>query len=229
MTDADEYPTGPTAESFTGIDLDRAPGRRRDPEWILRLEKAASTRFLPVWGSRVLVTNESPTRPAGLTPELAGTYLTHAESITLLGEVRRQAYFAIGFGFEGGPPPAGLEGFGTFRRLREVAPLLDAESATLLAYAKAMVHYHRYHRFCGRCGAPTESVDAGHLRVCTNKACGYQAFPRLDPAIIVLVSAGERCLLGRQPIWREQMYSIIAGFVGRLRRARRDAGGCCSA
>jgi len=38
-------------------------------------------------------------------------------------------------------------------------------------------------------------------------------FPRVDPAIIVLVRRGDRCLLGRQPSWPEGRYSTIAGFV----------------
>ena len=48
---------------------------------------------------------------------------------------------------------------------------------------------------------------------CTNEACGIDHFPRLDPAIIVLVTDGERALLGRQAAWPEGRYSTIAGFV----------------
>ena len=213
MTPSDRHPTRQMGSAFTSIELDRAPRRRRDPGWLARRQKAASTRFFPIWGSRILMVGGSPPRPAWLSPESAEAYLAHAESVTLLGEVGAQAYFAIGFRFEDSPPPAGLEAFGAFRRLREIAPLLDAESATLLAYGKAMAHYHHHHLFCGRCGAPTRSSDAGHLRVCTNDTCGHQDFPRIDPAIIVLVSSGERCLLGRQPMWQDYMYSIIAGFV----------------
>jgi NAD+ diphosphatase len=83
----------------------------------------------------------------------------------------------------------------------------------MLAYAKAMTYWHRCHRFCGNCGSPTVSTQGGHLRVCTNPQCGQHHFPRTDPAIIVLVTSGERCLLGRQQIWPAGRYSIIAGFV----------------
>jgi NAD+ diphosphatase len=48
---------------------------------------------------------------------------------------------------------------------------------------------------------------------CTNDACGIDHFPRLDPAIIVLVTDGERALLGRQASWPAGRYSTIAGFV----------------
>ncbi len=48
---------------------------------------------------------------------------------------------------------------------------------------------------------------------CSNIHCGQEFFPRLDPAIIVLVTDGERALLGRQPNWPPGRYSTIAGFV----------------
>ena len=57
------------------------------------------------------------------------------------------------------------------------------------------------------------SAQAGHVRACTSPDCGRQTFPRVDPAIIVLVSDGNRCLLGRQEDWPEGRYSTIAGFV----------------
>jgi NADH pyrophosphatase NudC (nudix superfamily) len=48
---------------------------------------------------------------------------------------------------------------------------------------------------------------------CTDPACATEHFPRLDPAIIVLVTDGERALLGRQAAWPPGRYSTIAGFV----------------
>jgi NAD+ diphosphatase len=51
------------------------------------------------------------------------------------------------------------------------------------------------------------------MLVCTNSSCRHEQFPRLDPAIIVLVSDGEQALLGRQASWPVGRYSTIAGFV----------------
>jgi NAD+ diphosphatase len=48
---------------------------------------------------------------------------------------------------------------------------------------------------------------------CSKEGCAQQFFPRLDPAIIVLVTDGERALLGRQATWPPGRYSTIAGFV----------------
>src|SRR5439155_973188 len=94
-------------------------------------------------------------------------------------------------------PPAGT----SFEELRPLAPLLGTEESGLLAYARALSIWRARHRHCGVCGAPTIATRAGHILSCTNTACAQELFPRLDPAIIVLVSDGERALLGRQPSW----------------------------
>lgn len=199
--------------TFTSLTLDRAPRRRRDAAWIAKQLEAPTTRFLPVWGSKVIITNEAVPRPVWLGPEGASDLLQQAQSVILLGESEEHTYVALGLPTAGGPPPASLAQLGTFQPLRTVAALLDGETAALLAYAKAMVHYHHGHRFCATCGSPTASEEGGHLRICTNACCGQQDFPRTDPAIIVLVSSEGRCLLGRQATWSENLYSIIAGFV----------------
>ena len=199
--------------TFTSLTIDRAPCRRQEAAWSEGQMRAPSTRFLPVWRSQVLVTDKSPPQPSWIGPKESEEHLQRAESVVLLGRNTEHTYFALGLRPSDEMSPASLAERGTFRRLRSVAPLLDREAAALLAYAKAMVHYHHQHQFCGTCGAPTVSADGGHLRLCTNDQCGQHDFPRTDPAIIVLVSSGKRCLLGRQPTWPENLYSIIAGFV----------------
>jgi NAD+ diphosphatase len=97
--------------------------------------------------------------------------------------------------------------------LRLVATLLPADEAGLLGYARAMIFWRRQNRFCGVCGASTTAARGGHVLVCTNPACRHEHFPRTDPAIIVLISDGERALLGRQAAWPAGRYSTIAGFV----------------
>lgn len=97
--------------------------------------------------------------------------------------------------------------------LRAHAQLLDPFQAGLAAYARAMVIWHQRHRYCGLCGSATQSESHGHRRRCTAKACASEHFPRIDPAIIVAVSCGERLLLARQSNWPEKRYSVLAGFV----------------
>ncbi len=100
-----------------------------------------------------------------------------------------------------------------FEELRPLAPQLPAEEAGLLAYARALTIWRSRHQYCGICGATTLPARAGHLIRCTRHSCGHEFFPRLDPAIIVLVTDGERALLGRQAGWPPGRYSTIAGFV----------------
>jgi NAD+ diphosphatase len=185
---------------------ERLWARRHDEAWLAAALSDADTRFVPVR------TGKSSYRWDGGVPHAllldaraAAPLIGTAFCSVLLGEVGGHACFALGLGEEVELPPAEHDD------LRGVSALLADDELALLGYARAMVHWHRQHRFCGRCGAPTASLRGGHERVCN--ACGMQVFPRLDPAIIVLVTDNERCLLGRQAAWPKGRYSTIAGFV----------------
>lgn len=101
----------------------------------------------------------------------------------------------------------------TVTDLRSIAVrgLVRAEELGLLAMAKSMLDWHNRHRFCANCGAPTKAAQAGFRRDC--EACGAQHFPRTDPVVIMLVTRGDKCLLGRQARFPEKMYSCLAGFL----------------
>ncbi|MEA3376587.1 MAG: NAD(+) diphosphatase [Chloroflexota bacterium] len=197
---------------FAGFALGRVARQRRDETWVRERSRDPTTRFVPIWESKVLVSDQPTPRPILLRTEDAETLLQRAESVVLLGEAEGGAYFAIDLTEHDDLPPR-LARAGEFRPLRSVAAILDWREAALLTYAKAMIYWHQRHRFCGDCGSATASTHGGHLRVCSNEQCRQHHFPRTDPAIIVRVSRGERCLLGRQPMWAEGLYSIIAGFV----------------
>lgn len=100
-----------------------------------------------------------------------------------------------------------------FKPLRVHGPQLPVEEGALLAYARAMVMWHRSHQYCGVCGARTQSKSGGHVRSCTDPACGREHYPRTDPAVIMLVERDERILLHRQAVWPKGMWSCMAGFV----------------
>lgn len=95
--------------------------------------------------------------------------------------------------------------------LRDAGAVLPAAEAGLAAYVMALLNWHRRHRFCANCGAPTEVAEAGYSRACPR--CGATHFPRTDPVVIMLVHSGRRVLLGRQPRWPPGRYSALAGFV----------------
>ena len=89
--------------------------------------------------------------------------------------------------------------------------LVDAGTLGQLGQAKSLFYWHRRHRYCGSCGAPTVSAAAGWRRDCPS--CQEQQFPRTDPVVIMLAVDGERCLLGRQARFPPSMYSCLAGFL----------------
>jgi NAD+ diphosphatase len=97
--------------------------------------------------------------------------------------------------------------------LRSIAVrgLVPAEELGMLAMAKSLLDWHRRHRFCANCGAATQPAQAGFRRDCS--ACGAQHFPRTDPVVIMLITRGDRCLMGRQPRFADRMYSCLAGFL----------------
>lgn len=106
------------------------------------------------------------------------------------------------------PNLAPASGFIDLRAVMTRLGLLDAECA---ATAKALLSWHDAHGFCARCGAASVGTDAGWQRHCI--ACHAPHFPRTDPVVIMLITRGDKLLLGRSPQWPETMYSLLAGFV----------------
>jgi NAD+ diphosphatase len=195
---------------FAGPYLDRTAHLRAAPEWFTAALSDAQSRVVPVWNSRSLIgTGEAP-RAVFL--DLGGlpSEIRSAAELILLGRFAGHNLFAAEFKSEQAPQ---LIPNTRFEDLRMVASLLPADEAGVLAYARAMVSWRALHRFCGVCGNPTQPIKGGHVLVCTNPVCKHEQFPRTDPAVIVLVSDGERALLGRQAAWPAGRYSTIAGFV----------------
>jgi NAD+ diphosphatase len=200
------------ANVFAGIYLDRCAQRRKDSDWLRATLRAPSTRFVALWRDEHLATRDDAPRAVFLAGRMARAVLEREEDAVFLGEFGETPCFALEIRAES-DPQALLSDSVSFQSLRALATRLPSEEAGLLAYARALLLWHRSHRYCAQCGSPTVTRDGGHTRVCANAACGAQQFPRLDPAIIVLVSRGDRCLLGRQPSWPPNVYSTIAGFV----------------
>ena len=194
---------------FAGPYLDRAAHLRKDPAALAQACEDPETRLLAVWDSRNLVRRTSQGWAVEFL-ECRSDAVHSCDDWILLGRFGGRLCFACETIHEAAPPaPEGT----SFEDLRKTAGALPPEDAGLLAYARAMVSWRRRSRYCGACGSATATASAGHVMKCTNDACGLEQFPRLDPAIIVLVTDGERALLGRQAAWPEGRYSTIAGFV----------------
>jgi NAD+ diphosphatase len=198
---------------FSGPYLDRVAHLRKDDAWIAAALEAEDATIVPVWQSRNLVQRESERLGAAFLSATRFGAATLARELVLLGRFGSRTYFAAEV-TEVEPVLAAFPAADVkFEDLRLVGGQLEAQQAGVLAYARAMLYWRHRHHFCGLCGAPTASGSAGHVMKCTNPACATDHFPRLDPAIIVLVTDGERALLGRQASWPEGRYSTIAGFV----------------
>ncbi|MEA3142360.1 MAG: diphosphatase [Gammaproteobacteria bacterium] len=195
---------------LAGPYLDRAAHLRKDAHWFANALADGRSRALPVWNSRNLIVAGDAPRAALLELSVIPEQHRNSNDLTLLGRFGDIDIFA--YEIEALEPPA-LKSGTHFEDLRLVAALLPAEEAGLLGYARGMIAWRNRHRFCGTCGSPTLAAKGGHVLVCTNPACRHEQFPRIDPAIIVLVSDGERALLGRQAAWPVGRYSTIAGFV----------------
>lgn len=193
---------------FAGPYLERRVEAREDPEWVAAAWADDATSYLVARGTAHLLHGDPP-RVALLTRADPLVRSAPAASLTLLGWFRDARCVLISLPPERGEAPGDMR----FEELRPLSGLLPADEAGLLAYARALAVWRARTRHCGVCGAPTAPIRAGHCLVCSNHACAEEFFPRLDPAIIVLVSDGERALLGRQASWPPRRYSTIAGFV----------------
>jgi NAD+ diphosphatase len=214
--------------------FERAGLRRREPDWIRQRVADPASVFVPVWRSHNLVIElaEGEPRAACLTVEaVVAVYgeigdvderLARGE-VVFLGVIDERAHFALdvspvetALDMLRSPAlaAAGIAAAGVrFADLRQLAGRLERQEGALLAFARAMLFWHSRHRFCGLCGRPTRSEEAGHMRRCTDPACHAMHFPRTDPAVIMLVTDGDRALLGRNKNFVPGMYSTLAGFV----------------
>jgi len=187
--------------AYTADTLDRAHHLRRDPAALAAAWADARRRIVPVWR------NQHPVSAA-----FAPLFLTDADpaEAVFLGLVAGAPWFAVDVSAAETPPEVG----GSWHDLRAVAPVLSRDDACVLGTARGVLGWHRGHRFCGACGSETRAEEGGHVRACTYEGCGRRHFPRLDPAVIMLVTdpAG-RALLGRAERMPEGMLTTLAGFV----------------
>ncbi|MFG6196339.1 NAD(+) diphosphatase [Nonomuraea sp. JJY05] len=201
--------------------IDRSSALRANEQWLERAWSDPSTRVLVIDDGHTLV------RRSG--DEVQAVLYAPADAPPgeryLLGVEGGVAYFAVAAPLPGVPRgdvngrvtvPMSLrdtpDGEPVAAGLRQVGGLLGDRDAGLLVYAVALEAWHTTHEYCPRCGSRTDVQAGGHIRVCPQD--GSQHFPRVDPAVIMLVrDEDDRCLLARGPQWPEGRLSILAGFV----------------
>lgn len=198
------------ANALTGSPVDRNGVRRTDEAWIAGLLSHEGTRFVPVWRSRNLMRIDGGMARAVVVEPGAVSHILERAAWSFLGLMGEQAVFAVDVSPLDDPleVPAGAE----FIDLRRVGTNASPGDASLMAHARGLMHWRARHRFCGVCGAACVPAQAGHVMHCTG--CGSHHFPRTDPAVIMLVTRGDRALLGQPASFRGvRVFTTLAGFV----------------
>jgi NAD+ diphosphatase len=196
------------------VNFDRAIERRGQTQW-LREQLSASAQLIPLWRERNLFRWGKEKGPL----YVDACAVTAPLSMIFLGvQSNGRSLFAadVRDAAEEGEALKILRlnsDQARFIQLRAYNGSLAPGDRALLFYSRSMIHWHQEQRFCGRCGAPTQVEEGGHVMGCTNPECAAKHFPRTDPATIMLVHDGEKCLLGRQASWPAGVYSTLAGFV----------------
>lgn len=198
--------------TFSGLNLNRKPADIRDV--LAWEENLCSTRsaFIPVLGDEFLF-DPSSIQPLLLTPEDLGECPEIKNAAIHLGDDHEKRYFALNLKHLPVGVSERLLGLGRLEKLRRHTAALPSDTASLLGYAGAVVDWNHTTRFCSRCGRPTRPLFPGQAQQCTDPDCGAEYFPRVDPAVIVLVHHEDSCLLGRQATWKKNMYSSVAGYL----------------
>ena len=185
---------------------DRLGLLRTDEEWLAQRWADPTSRVLVVAGTRV--------RPGEQGLDWIPTAAAPDGLRVLLGERDGVTWWSVIV-----PGDVARSEPDRWLPLRGLLPLLAGDrvrEAPLAFHALGLAEWHWAHRFCPRCGGALVPRAAGHELVCAD--CGKPQFPRSDPAVIMVISAGEpgshdeRCLLGRHPAWPAGRYSTLAGF-----------------
>ncbi len=198
---------------FTSVRLDRLVEYRDDPDWVTAAQNSEAARFVPLWHSRSLLAASDEGQVAVYLKPGELDQLDTIQPPTLLGTDGKRYFFAASINDSQREEVLASHPEARFIDLRRASIDMDAKHAGVLAYAKALHYWQHRHIFCGVCGSPNRLLSSGHKLVCINEECARQTFPRIDPAIIVLITHQNACLLGRNANWPQKQFSTLAGFV----------------
>jgi NAD+ diphosphatase len=209
MSAFESFPLGQPA--FVTNILDRAAHLRGNDEKLLALESHPNSRAYVVHRDSLVVKRDGEGSRALLSIDEAHKFGANPGTI-FLGLRDGAAVFGMGI------TAVAVEKLMTrddvaVTELRGMAMqgVVPPEQLSAIAMAKSMVSWHQRHGFCANCGTRTAMRQGGWKRDCPN--CKVEHFPRTDPVVIMLVTSGDKCLLGRQKQFPPGMYSCLAGFV----------------
>jgi len=188
---------------FAGDPLDYAEDKR-DPESLQAYVGQSNARTILLFEGKIGIGDGG--RPHRIHPsELVGHNLFNPGPI-FLGLDGERPIFAASLA-----NPEEFLPLENYVELRGLGGNLPAADLAMVGRAKSLFDWHHSHRFCVTCGAQTTNQDGGAKQYCHH--CKLESFPRINPVVIMLVTDGDRILLGRSNGWPEGFMSALAGFV----------------
>ena len=217
--------------------LDRRAEMRTDKAWLAERRADPKSRFLLFADLSLAVesnADRSETRLRWYTRQQVEELGAIVDDAFLLGcDEDGSAIFVVALNaLQADSTPGGVEALKPLVDLRTLAMqgALSPADLSMAGMGRALTAWHDATRCCGRCGAKTRVRDGGWRRTCWS--CAQDFYPRTDPAVIVLITDGERCLLGHHKRYAHKFYSTLAGFVepgedfeGCVRREMREETG----
>jgi NAD+ diphosphatase len=209
MSVSDAFPLGQPA--FVTNILDRAAYLRSNDEKLLALESHPASRAYVVHRDSLVVKREDKGTRALLSVAEALKFGANPGTI-FLGLRDGAAVFGLGISATAAEKLLNRDDVAvTELRGMAMQGAVPPDQLSAIAMAKSMVSWHQRHGYCANCGTRTAMKEGGWKRDCPN--CKAEHFPRTDPVVIMLVTSGDKCLMGRQKQFPPGMYSCLAGFV----------------
>ena len=209
MSASDSFPLGKPA--FVSHALDRAAHLRLDDDRLIAFESDSRSRAYVVFRDSLVVKRDGEASHALLTIDEALKFGANPGTV-FLGLRDGAAVFGMGISAASAERLIGRDDVAV-SELRGMAMqgAIPTDQLSAVAMAKSLVNWHQRHGFCANCGVKTSMREGGWKRQCPS--CKAEHFPRTDPVVIMLVTKGDKCLMGRQSRFLTGMYSCLAGFV----------------
>lgn len=209
MTNNERFPLGHPA--FVSHQLDRAAHLRFDNNKLLALEERRDARAYVVYRDSLVMKHDGDNLRALLTIDEAIKLGANPGTI-FLGLRDGAPMFGMGISAANAEALIG-RGDTELSELRGMAMqgVVPPDQLSAVAMAKSLVSWHQRHGYCANCGQRTSMAEGGWKRECSS--CKTEHFPRTDPVVIMLVTSGDKVLLGRQRQFAPGMWSCLAGFV----------------
>lgn len=196
---------------YSQYPLDRKAEWRRDENFLNEIFARPDAKLIPLLRDKVLVRPSATNCSAGAAPLLQPVLLcpaaTHAELVAasparaFLGiDAHGAPYFAAAAASpDAARELASAHPGAEWCAARSAGPDLSPGDASLLAVASGLLVWHGANAFSAATGSPSMPTPDGFSRRCT--VSGGSTYPRIDPAVIMLVSHGDWALLGRKAAW----------------------------